>query len=393
MWEGASQWMVAALAGVAAAVAAGTVPDVIKGWLGDQKWFLTVLCVATAGVFTGINLWQQRSRGVGIVISLPRKSWREPWSDQWMAAASDHARRNHDSRFAVRREIDAAGPGADAADRAEARKVRKDTLDLAYELVTIRLTELSESDPSTPVSLYINAALPDAFELGAKFKHNVQRELRGIGSALPGDVRREAPPEGGNPPPRQEDAKWFEGTDTPVLPQRSERGQSDFFSSVRIGSRLKDPLTPAEAVRAMKLARVVDEPPGFVGDAEGRAVALVVHLSDNPLMVSQALRAAGEGCADTDGRWDRCRAALVVDGGPANIPESVADFELVVRHVYAAWHGWVAARPQYTGLSPRIFIAAPVSVAFALGWLFGHTVKAVPHPYETDKPGEPCSSS
>ncbi|MFI6802173.1 hypothetical protein [Streptosporangium canum] len=394
MWEGASQWMVAALTGVAAAVAAGTVPDVIKGWLGDQKWFLTVLCVATAGVFAGINLWQQRSRGVGIVISLPRKSWREPWSDQWMAAASDHARRNHDSCFAVRREIKAAGPEADAADRAAAREARKDTLDLAYELVTIRLTELSESDPSTPVSLYINAALPDAFELGAKFKHNVQRELRGVGSARLGDVRREAPPpEGETPPPQQEDAERFDGTVIPVLPQRSERGRSDFFSSVRIGSRLKEPLTPAEAVRATKLARVVDEPSGFAGDPEGRTVALVVHLSDNPLMVAQALRAAGEGCVDTDGQWDRCRAALVVDGGPANVPESVADFELVVRHVYAAWRGWATARPQYAGLNPRIFIAAPVSVAFALGWLFGHTVKAVPHPYETHRAGEPCSSS
>lgn len=146
---------------------------------------------------------------------------------------------------------------------------------------------------------------------------------------------------------------------------------------------MKEPLSPAEAVRAARLARVVEEPE-FEGAEEGRAVALVVHLSDNPMMVAQALRAASDGCADTDGRWERCRAALVVDGGPANLPEAAVDFELVVRHVYAAWQAWVAARPQYAALSPRLFIAAPASVAFALGWLLGHAMKAVPYPYETD---------
>lgn len=363
--EGMSRWTVAALAGVAAAVAAGTVPDVIKGWLGDQRLFLTVLCVAAAGTFAGINLWQQRSRGVGIVIALPREDWREPWSGQWVGAAANHAQRHHDSCFAVQRVVAVAGPEADARTRATVRKARKDTLNLAYELVTARLTELSEADPSTPVSLYVNAALPDAFELGAKFKFNVQRELRGVG-ADPGEqaggIALDAPP---------------------VLPQRSERAQSDFFSSVRISGRLKEPLTPAETVRVARLARVVEEP-HFERAADGQAVAIVVHLSDNPLMVAQALKAAGGGCVDTGGRWERCRAALVIDGGPANLPEEAVDFELVVRHVYAAWRAWVVARPEYAGLRPRLFIAAPASVAFALGWLFGHAVAVVAHPYETD---------
>ncbi|WP_329423573.1 hypothetical protein OG339_24245 [Streptosporangium sp. NBC_01495] len=365
LWEGASRWMVAAVAGVAAAVAAGTVPDVIKGWLGDQRLLLTVLCVAAAVMFAGINLWQQRSKGVGIVIALPRANWRAPWSTQWIGAATDHARRNHDSCFVVRRDVEGVGPGADADERAAAREARRDTLDLAYELVTARLTELSEADPSTPVSLYVNAALPDAFELGTRFKFNVQRELRGV-SATRGERAGEA-----------------EAAIAPVLPQRSESGRSDFFTAVRISGRMKEPLSPAEAVRAARLARVVEEPE-FEGAEEGRAVALVVHLSDNPMMVAQALRAASDGCADTDGRWERCRAALVVDGGPANLPEAAVDFELVVRHVYAAWQAWVAARPQYAALSPRLFIAAPASVAFALGWLLGHAMKAVPYPYETD---------
>lgn len=197
LWEGASRWMVAAVAGVAAAVAAGTVPDVIKGWLGDQRLLLTVLCVAAAVMFAGINLWQQRSKGVGIVIALPRANWRAPWSTQWIGAATDHARRNHDSCFVVRRDVEGVGPGADADERAAAREARRDTLDLAYELVTARLTELSEADPSTPVSLYVNAALPDAFELGTRFKFNVQRELRGsapLGESGRGKRRRPSLP-------------------------------------------------------------------------------------------------------------------------------------------------------------------------------------------------------
>ncbi|MFJ2034267.1 hypothetical protein [Streptosporangium sp. NPDC087985] len=379
--------MVAALAGVAAAVAAGTVPDVIKGWWGDQKWFLTVLCVAAAVLFTGINLWQQRSRGVGIVISLERKNWRDPWSGQWAGAAADHARRNHDSCFTVRHTITGAALDADASARVVARKERKDALDMVCALVTARLTEISESDPSTPVSLYVNAVLPDAFELGTKPKFNVQRELRGVSA---GHQESASAPEAVTPETSsQEEDDGPELDVAPVLPQRSERAQSDFFTSVRISSRLKEPLTPAEAVRAEKLARVVDEP-DFAGAAEGRAVALVVHLADNPLMVAQALRAAGDGCANLGGRVERCRAALVIDGGPANLPESTVDFELVVRHVYAAWRAWIAARPQHHDAKPRLFIAAPASVGFALGWVFGHTVDVVPHPYET---GETCTSS
>ncbi|SDR23549.1 hypothetical protein SAMN04489764_4320 [Thermostaphylospora chromogena] len=366
VWGGSvSGWVLAAVAGVAAAVSAGTVPDVIKGWWGDQRWFLTVLCVGAAAMFAVINLWQQRSKGVGIVVALPRERWRKPWSGQWIDAAIDHARKHHDSCFAVRRTIPSE------ADPEMERRARKDALELAYELVTARLTEISEADSSTPVSLYVNAALPDAFELGSMFKFNVQRELRSIAARQGVDV-------GG-----------------PVLTQRSERAYFDFFPAVRISGRLKDPLSPAEKARAEKLATVVEKP-DFEGDADGGAVALVVHLADNPRMVAQALRAARDGCEDVDGRVERCRAALVIDAGPANIPENGADFELVIRYVYSAWREWTRARPQLANLQMRLFIAAPASVTFALGWLFGHEVKVVPHPYqvgERNKTGETCTSS
>lgn len=380
--EGASRWMVAALAGVAAALAAGTLPDVIKGWLGDQRVLLTVLCIGAAAVFAGINLWQQRSKGVGIVVALPREEWRSPWSTQWMDAAAQHARRRHDSCFTVRYDIEGAGPDAGPEAKAAARKARLDTLDLAYALVNARLTELSEADPSTPVSLYVNAALPDAFDLGARFKFNVQRRLRGVSPAPHGESPVEEGPVLGR---------------APALPQRSERELSDFFTSIRISGRLKEQLTSAETARVARLARVVEEP-DFEGAPDGRAAAIVVHLSDNPLMVAQALSAARDGCVDTGGRFERCRAALVIDGGPANLPESAADFELVVRHVYAAWRAWVVARPQYAALRPRLFVAAPASVVFALGWLLGHTVTVVPYPYESSEEhvrqtGEPCTSS
>ncbi|GGO20270.1 hypothetical protein GCM10010116_40630 [Microbispora rosea subsp. aerata] len=384
-----SGWGIVALAGVAGAVAAGTVPDVIKSWLGEQRPFLTALCLVSALTFAAINLWQQRSKGVGIVISLPQTTWRGPWSSQWMAAAADHARRHHDSCFVVRRAVPAARPGDDEEDRAAVREGRRDALELAYELATARLTELSEADASTPVSLYVNAALPDAFELGAMFKFNVQRRLRAADGAL-STARHRAET-------HEIETSSAESADQPVssrvvLPQRSERAGSDFFPSVRISSHLKEPLTPAEAARASALVKVIGEP-DYEEVPDATAVAVVVHLADNPLMVAQALRAARDGCADTDGRWERCRAALVIDGGSANLPETTVDFELVVRHVYAAWNAWIEARPQYANLRPRLFIAAPASVAFALGWLLGHTVKAVPHPYQTDKAGKPCISS
>ncbi|MEV5412904.1 hypothetical protein AB0K60_29215 [Thermopolyspora sp. NPDC052614] len=237
------------------------------------------------------------------------------------------------------------------------RELRKDALELAFELVSARLTEISEADPAAPVSLYVNAALPDAFELGAMFKFNVQRGIRGVAA------RRGA------------------SADEPVVVQRSESGRDAFFSAIWISGKLKGELSPAELVRAEKLVRVVEEPE-FERAPDGGAVALVVHLSDNPLMVAQALRAAGEGCADTRGRVERCRDALVVDGGAGNIPESAAEFELIVRRVYGAWRQWAAARPQYAELQTRLFIAAPASVAFALGWLLGHTVRVIPHPYQ-----------
>lgn len=346
-----SGWGVAALAGVAGAVAAGTVPDVIKGWWGEHRLFLTVLCLGAAGVFAAINLWQQRSRGVGIVVALPREEWRVPWSEQWTHAAVDHARRNHDSCFAVRRVVPAE------ADAGRRRELRGDVLELAFELVSARLTEISEADPAAPVSLYVNAALPDAFELGAMFKFNVQRGIKGVAA------RREG------------------SADGPMVAQRSESGRDAFFSAIWISGRLKEGLSPAESVRVEKLIRVVEEPE-FERAPDGGAVALVVHLADNPKMVAQALRAAGEGCADTRGRVERCRDALVIDGGPGNIPESADEFELVVRRIYEAWRKWVTARPQYAELETRLFMAAPASVAFALGWIFGHSVRIIPHPYE-----------
>ncbi|MDX3099969.1 hypothetical protein [Nonomuraea angiospora] len=370
--EKASTWLVAALAGVAAAVAAGTLPDVIKGWLGEQRWLLTILCLGAAGIFAGINLWQQRSKGVGIVITLPRTRWRDPWNSQWTRAAIDHARRHTDSCFTVERDIPGPSPEADAEARSDARHQREETLELVRSLVTARLIELSESDPSTPVSIYINAALPDAFELGTKLKFHVHRELRGLGVDQG----------------RQETTTDI----VPVVPQRSENVDADFFPAVRLSSRLKDPLTQEEAARAGKLAGVIQEP-SFEADPEGQAVALIVHLSDNPQMVYEALLAAQQGCADTTGREETCRAALVIDGGPANIPETIRDFELVVRLIYATWRAWNAARPQYASLQPRLFLAAPASVAFALGWLLGHKVRVVPHPYQKFEAGEPCISS
>ncbi|WP_157545884.1 hypothetical protein [Microtetraspora fusca] len=345
----------------------------IKSWLGDQRGFLTALCVASAAVFAGINLWQQHSKGVGIVIALPRANWRAPWSGQWAAAAVAHARRHHDSCFTVRQDIMAARPEDGAQAKGTAREARKDAIELVCELVNARLTELAEADPSVPVSLYVNAALPDAFELGARFKFNVHRRVGSVGVSPRNDAA----------------ADYRKSVAEVALPQRAEFTRTDFFTAVRISGRLKEPLTPAEAVRAAKLAKVTEEP-DFAGAPDGGAVALVVHLADNPMMVAEALRAAREGCLDVNGRWERCRAALVVDGGPANIPETTGDFELVVRHVYAAWSAWIGARPHYAGLRPRLFITAPASVAFALGWLLGHTVTPVPHPYET---GEPCTSS
>lgn len=369
--EKASNWLVAALAGAAAAVSAGTLPDVIKEWLGDQGWLLTTLCVGAAGIFAGINLWQQRSKGIGIVITMPRTRWRDPWNSQWTRAAIDHAKRHRDSCFTVERDVPGTPTDTDGEARSDVRRERKEALELVRSLVAARLTELSESDPATPVSIYINAALPDAFELGTLLKFHVHRELRGIGADPDRRARTEL---------------------APVIPQRSESVDADFFTAIRISGRLKEPLTSVEEARVAKLATVIEEP-AFEAAPGGNAVALIVHLSDNPQMVSEALLAAQRGCADTSGQVDRCRAAVVIDGGPANIPETVADFELVVRLVYATWRAWNAARPQYASLRPRLFIAAPASVAFALGWLLGHKVRAVPHPYENSEAGEPCISS
>ncbi|GII91131.1 hypothetical protein Ssi02_13620 [Sinosporangium siamense] len=337
-----------AFAGVAAAIAAGTVPDVIKGWLGEDRLLLTGLCVIAASMFATVNLWQQRTKGVGIVVTLPTSDGMRPWSTQWTRAAVDHARREHDSCFAVQPE---RSPLTD----------RRGLLLFTHELVSARLAELSEADPATPVSLYINAKLSDAFDLGAMFKFDVRRELRGVGAGP--EAARAA---------------------DPVLPQRSERLHEDFFPAIRVSGRLKEPLSKAEAERAAALATVVEDPAEFEAAPDGRAVAIVVHLSDNPVMVGQALRAASRGCGDSSGDWQRCRAALVVDGRQSNLPESAADFELVVRHVYSAWRAWSAARPRYAELTPRLFVAAPASVAFALGWLLGHVVRVVAAPYETE---------
>lgn len=347
--DGLGGWVVAGLAGVAGAVAAGTLPDVIKDWWGDRRAFLSVLCVAAAVVFAGLGRWQQRRRGVGIVVTLRPEYWREPWSRQWPVAAADNARRHHDSCFVIEREIAALRPGDPAEENERRRRSRAETLDFAYELVNARLMEAAVSDPAGAVSLFVNAPLPEAYELGAKLKFNVHREVRALS--------------------------------TLVLQQRSEVRGRDFHPALRIDGGLKEPLRAGERSRAATLARI-DGSPDFAADPSGNAVALVVHLADNPAMVAEALMAAGAGCVDTGGRRSWCRGALVVDGGPANIPERTADFELVVRHVYAEWRAWLRVRPEYAELDKVLFIAAPVSIGFALGWLFRHTVGVVAYQYE-----------
>jgi hypothetical protein len=357
------------LAGVAAAVSAGTLPDVIKGWLGDSVWFLSILCVVTAGIFAFVNWWQHRRRGVGIVLTLPSDKGPAPWNPQWSRAAVDHARRLHDSCFLVHRPIQSPTRKASPVAREAAARERRDTLELANELAAARLAELSEADPAAPVSLYVDAALPDAFELGSMFKFNVHRRL----TAVEG-------PEGSWPGLGDDEDGDGDADRGPVLPQRSEETDTDFFEAVRIGARLKEPLTPTEQARVERFVRVDTAPP-FAADPKGDAVALVVHLADNPGMVREALNAAGAGCLDSDGKPVRCRAALVIDGGPANIPENRADFELVVRYVYASWRAWLTEHHEYGGLRPRLFISAPATIGFALGWLLRQRVKVVPFPY------------
>lgn len=327
-------WIGVLLSGIAAAVAAGTLPDVIKAWLGQDRWLLTSLCVGSAGLFMVVNLLQQRRKGVGIVVEFEREDRPYPWNEQWAFAAIDHARRNYDSCFMVRRRI------PEVPDQEEGWRSRKEALELANELIAVRLTEIPVGEPTTPVALYLGTVLPDAFELGGMLKFNVHRGM--------------------------------------TVMQRSESGKNDFFPAIQISGRLKEELSGKDAVKAEALVRVVNEPE-FTAAVDGDAVAIVVHLSNNPRMVEQSLQAARKGCADIRGRVARCRAALVLDGGPANIPENRADFELVVRRVYSAWREWAANHPQYAELQPRLFLAAPASIGFALGWLFGHTVTIVPH--------------
>ncbi|WP_159029958.1 hypothetical protein [Streptomyces marincola] len=334
---------------MAATVAAGTVPDVIKGWGGDNRVFLTVLCAVSALLFAGINWLQQRRRGVGIVVTLRRSGWREPWTHQWAVAANDHARRHHDSCFVVQREIRAAASGQADPDSDWAR-ARRNEIDVAWELVNARLMEAAMSDPAAPVSLYVNAALPEAYELGAKLKFNVQRTMRALV--------------------------------TPALQQRAELSGSDFHPALSVSARLKEPLTASEATKAARLVQTrekVFDDNGSAGADD--AVALVVHLAHNPAMVAEALNASRAGCVDVTGARARCRVALVIDACQANLPENNEDFELVVRHVYAAWGAWLRENPEYAALRKRLFIAAPVTIGLALGWLLGHTVSPVPHPY------------
>lgn len=362
--SGMAGWTVAALAGVAAAVAAGTLPDVVKGAFGAGTAFLAALCGASAVMFAGINLWQQRRRGVGIVVAIPLAHWRAPWSPQWPEAAAAHARRRFDSCFQVSRAAEAVRPEDQAHEKKRKRRERAATLAIAHELVNARLMELSVADPSAPVGLYVNASLPDAFELGAKLKFNVHRELRAV-----------------SPPPNEDEAPVLE---RPVeVVQRSESRNGDFYPALRISGKLKQPLTAKERARAQRLVTVE---PRTELTSDGKAVALVVHLADNPLMVEQAISAAAAGCADAAGRWYRCRAALVVDAGPANLPEGTPDIEVVVRHIYLTWGQWLRDNPELAGAPRRLFIAAPASIALALGWLMGHTTGAIPYPYDTTMP-------
>lgn len=369
-WLASRQSWVILLGAIGTALSLGAVPDLVLAfakWVSLPEWVvLSVAAVSGVGLLTTAYVWLKARDGVGIVLFLPPRP-NAHWSRERLDAMAAHALQNHQTTFRI--DIDDLYPDL---------REGPDRLRLAQKLIQARLNE--ELGPgggvgSTKVTFYLTSTLPDAFELGKQLKFQVHDHMRIHGE----DGLPEGPAEA-------------QGAGRILVAQTSEELGKTLFTAIHVDSRLY------QAPRGTRAARVADllqfsERENSPADGAAGTLALIADLTHNPGMRGTAWRVASTGRVAPEGRHlgyvlDRrdpwadgtpCSAALVVTGPNDHLPDDQAAYEGVAAAVIARWRAFIKEHQRDGGVEFLLFLAAPVSVAFALGATIGHYTRIVPH--------------
>lgn len=326
------------------ALAAGLAPELVTSVLGSG---LLSLVLTMTGVVLLLALlgWLSyrfagRDRGLGLVVNLPPANLpRGEWDELWPATVRQYAGNRHDATLLLNWEVRTAP------------EERKRDLGYVHQAIAARLDEQAyAAHPRAPVTLYLQAKLHDAYLLATGLRRLgrpqlTMRQSRRIGSP---QLTEQVP----------EDA-------------RSPAVYSPAYS-------LTAPLTDQEHRR---VRRYLSEPVSHdldVSDQDHDTVALIVCVSLTPGAVNDSVRRAREGAADSDGLTRRCHAALVIDKvGEEYLPYTPEDFALLVREIYTAWDAFLQGHPE--ARHHRMFLAAPLGIAFSLGLVLPPSTRIVPH--------------
>ncbi|MGW1144456.1 hypothetical protein ACWD6I_05215 [Streptomyces sp. NPDC002454] len=339
------------LTAVFPALAIGMAPNLLqKVW--DSGW--AYLCVAVVSVMLAVTGWSLgHQRGVGVVVNLLPG---ELTQDSRLEALKQASTAAHGSTLEI--EAGLLSPGG-------SRLPPTEQADLVARLVDARVKEHLSSGRDGSVTLYPLARMGEGFSLGRRLRRDHHASLGVMHVSRGGGV----------------------------------------VHGVLLGDGLHRPLTSAQ--RAFVDAHVVPPPDGGQHQVvvhpqcppeHRHRLALVVRLTPGGSMVDDAVHVARTGSvrrsvdrshtgyvfdeADPEAPGPPCGAHVVLRASVDHLPEGGDGFEALAVQLHRVW---AVARDTWaarvgSGVETRLFLAAPLPIAVAFGWLTANeNVRVVHH--------------
>ncbi len=329
----------ALFAALGAALVAGTLPELLKLIPGDNKTLAVIMVIGFIVLAASwINLHGRTGVGVAVFLQPTPTSG---WSDARLVEHSSAAKGHHVSFFYVN--VDELHPGLTADGRAS----------LTQRVIEARLKE-EESKNASHISFYLTCSLSNAFRLGQQVFNSTQ------GAQL----------------------RVFEFKEISVHQVPSVGPSTPLPPLVLQGTPLGPQTTQAsyQITPIMQRGTVALTP---VGGQNPNRHALILNITNNPTMVSEAKQAA-QGTQGSHGRYavgpnDVCSSALIYQCTAATFPDDKSAYNELLKDIVQYWDFYLSSQASGYGTPPegRLFISAPSSLAFSLGALMSESTSVV----------------
>ncbi|MBY4208901.1 hypothetical protein HQO44_20840 [Rhodococcus fascians] len=328
------------LSAMGAALVAGTLPELIK-IIPGSNWTMASIFVVGLAIIAVTWISLNARSGVGVAIFLPPTTTSN-WSDRELLHTASQARRQHVNFFYLN--INDLQGELDDQFR----------VGLAQRVLEARLNE-ERSHKSSHISFYLSSSLADAYMLGQQtFRSNDPARLH-VTQFASISVNQVSRGWNASKPP----AINLTGTSTGPA-ATSDGGEVSTYLSEDI---ITFPGVPPEATHR---------------------TALIVCLIASDTMVGEAKIAASGQQQSTSRKYevtanDVCGRALIFRLSVPQVPTDSEMYNLIMRRISEKWSLFVQMQTNTHSntQSERLFIASPVSIAFALGALLPQSTKAV----------------